>query len=95
MKDSFAKTNDLISQRISQVIVSQNVDNFSFSGSPHVPIQPPLGTERPDPSQVSAQQDYGKSGCDPEEPVRGESANSPDLMSWVSDLRAAGVRIPD
>ena len=27
--------------------------------------------------------------------MRGESATSPDLMSWVSDLRAAGVRIPD
>ena len=32
MKDFFAKIDDLISQRISQVHVSQ--DNFSFSGSP-------------------------------------------------------------
>ena len=95
MKDSFAKIDDLISQQISQVNVNQDVDNFSFSESPHVPIQPSLGTERPDPSQVSAQQDYGKSGCDPEESVRGESAISPDLMSWVSDLQAAGFRIRD
>ena len=95
MKDSFAKIDDLISQRISQVNVNQDVDNLSFSGSPHVPIQPTLGTERPDPSQVSAQQDYGKSGYDPEESVSGESAISPDLMSWVLDLRTAGVRIPD
>ena len=27
--------------------------------------------------------------------MRGESATSPDLMSWVLDLRAVGVRIPD
>ena len=86
MKDSFAKIDNLILQRISQVNVNQDVDNFSFSGSPHVRIQLLLGTEQPDPSQVSAQQDYGKSGCDPEESVRGESAISPDLMSWVSDL---------
>ena len=95
MKDSFAKIGYLILKRISQVNVSQDVDNFTFPGSPHVPIQPPLGTGRLDPSQVSAQHDYGRSGCDPEELVRGESAISPDLMSWVSDFQDAGVCIPD
>ena len=57
-------------------------------------IQLPLGTERPNPSQVSAQQDYGKSGCDPEESVHGESAISPDPMSWVSELRVANLVRP-
>ena len=27
--------------------------------------------------------------------MHGESANLPDLMSWVSNLQAAGVHIPD
>ena len=95
MRESFAKIDDLISHCISEANISQDVSNPSFSGSPHVPIHLSLGRERPDPSQSSSQQDYGKSEGEPEESVRGESAVSPDLMSWVSDLRTAGVCIPD
>ena len=84
MQESFARIDNLISLRLSEVNVSQDVSNHSFSKSPHLPIQLSSGTERPDPSQASSQQDYGKSGCDPEESVRGESAISPDLVSWGS-----------
>ena len=95
MQESFARIDNLISLRLGEVNVSQDVSNNSFSESPHVPIQLSPGTERPDPSQASSQQEYGKSGCNPEESVRGEGAISPDLVSWVPDLLAAGVRIPD
>ena len=95
MRESFAKIDHLISRRISEANISQMSLILPFQVSPHVPIQPSLGRERPDPSQSSSQQDYGKSEGEPEESVRGESAIFPDLMSCVSDLRAVGVRIPN
>ena len=95
MEQSFARIDDLISARFSEGHVSKDVSNVFISDSPsHVQIQQPLGKGRPDPSQSNPHQDYGKSGGEPEESVRAESAMSPDFLSWVDGLHSAGVCIP-
>ena len=48
-----------------------------FQILPHVQIRLPLDRGQQDPSQSSPHQDYGKSGGEPEESVRAESAMSP------------------
>ena len=63
------------------LFLQQDVSNISVSDSPsHEQIRPPLGREQQDPSQSSPQQEYGKSGGEPEESVHAESAISPALL---------------
>ena len=72
-----------------------HISNISVSDSPpHVQIHLSLGDEQQDSSQSSHQQDYGKSGGEPEESVHAEYAISPASFLDCGVANCGGSHFP-